>query len=355
MKKLFYAIILLFTTQSWAQDPHFSQFYAAPWRLNPAMTGLIDCNWRAAAIFRGQWGEILRNESVPMYRTYGVGLDFRTNKGFGKYDAWGFGASFLGDQAGALKFGTYNAALALSYFKALDKRGHHYLSLGIQPEIYNQTIDYTQAQWGSQWDGSAYNPLLPSLEYYVDNNLLYFDLAAGLLYYGKFSKRTNAYAGFSLYHALTPKNSHLGDGSVRLPMKFVGHAGVRFPLKGRFDMQPKVIVMSMSKSIEMNIATDIRILFEERFPEGNNFRIGAMYRIVGGDNNAPWRDRVMNSEAIILSAGVDFNGVSGSVAYDINISELLPGSRARGAFEVALSYTGCFKKRKSSTIYCPRF
>lgn len=355
MKKILYTLVLIYPILTWAQDPHFSQFYAAPWRLNPAMTGLIDCNYRVAAIFRGQWGEVLRNETVPMYRTYGVGLDFRTNRGFGKNDFVGIGASFLGDQAGALKFGTYNASISLAYFKSLDQRGNHYISLGVQPEIYNQSLDFTQAQWGSQWDGSSYNPLLPSLEYFVNNNLLYFDVAAGLLYYGKFGKRTNLYAGFSLYHALTPNNSHLGDGSVRLPMKFTGHAGVRFPIKGRFDLQPKVIVMSMDKSIELNIATDVRILFEERNPQGNNFRMGAMYRIVGGDNNAPWRDRVMNSEAVILSAGVDYNGISAGVAYDINVSQLLPGTRAQGAFEVALSYTGCFTKRKPTAINCPRF
>ena len=97
MKKLIYSLVACFTisvsamaqSQGGATDPHFSQFYAAPMLLNPAMTGAFSCNYRFTAIFRGQWGSVLRDEAVPMFRTPSASVDFRTNKGFGRGDAFG--------------------------------------------------------------------------------------------------------------------------------------------------------------------------------------------------------------------------------------------------------------------------
>ena len=141
-----------------AQDPHFSQFTMAPMYLNPAMVGAFDGNYRLSGLFRSQWGSVLENESVPMYRTYTASAEFRTNKGFASGDAFGFGASFLGDQAGESKFGYNCEGLALAYHKSLNRDNTNYLALGFSSQIYDQTIDYSNLQFGSQWDGSAYNP-----------------------------------------------------------------------------------------------------------------------------------------------------------------------------------------------------
>lgn len=356
MKKFFTILISAFAViHAGAQDPHFSQFYMTPLYLNPAMTGAFDGNYRMTALFRGQWGEVLRNESVPMYRTYTASADFRTNKGFMAGDAFGFGASFMGDQAGESRFGFNSGGLSLAYHKSLNQRATNFLVAGFSSSIYQQTIDYSRLQFGSQWDGSGYNAMLPTNEFLVDNRFLYWDINAGLLWYMKVGKRTNVYLGASAYHLNRPAVSFLGDKNVRLNMKFVGHGGVRFPLKGRFDMQPKFIVMSQGKSIETILATDFRMLFEERNPDGSHLRFGAMMRMVGGDAAAPWRDRRLNAESVILNAGVVWNGLEVGVAYDVNVSQLISGSRGNGGFEVGVAYVGAWKRRGPQTIYCPRF
>ncbi|MFN8299131.1 MAG: PorP/SprF family type IX secretion system membrane protein [Chitinophagales bacterium] len=361
MRKVLPILLLtlsLFTAR--AQDPHFSQFYMTPVYLNPALTGAFDGNYRITALFRGQWGEVLRNESTPMYRTYTASADFRTLKGFKKGDAFGFGASFMGDQAGESKFGFNSGGLSLAYHLALDQWATNYITAGFSSNIYQQTIDFSRLQFGSQWDGSGYNALLPTNEFLVDNRFLYWDVNAGLLWYMKLGRnktrsRTSIYLGASAYHLNRPAISFLGDKNVRMNMKFVGHGGIRFPLKGRFDLQPKFIVMSQGKSIETIWAADFRILFEERNPDGDHFRFGAMFRMVGGDPNAAWRDKRLNPESVILNAGVAWNGFDLGVAYDINVSQLISGSRSNGGFEVGLAYIGKWKKRGPQTIYCPRF
>lgn len=362
MKRILPALILaLMAFQGvFAQDPHLSQFYMSPLTLNPALTGAFNGNYRLTGLFRSQWGSILQNESVPMYRTYTASADFRTDKGFMKGDAFGIGGSFMGDHAGEAKFGFNSGSLSLAYHKALDSRGTHFITAAFSSGIYSQSIDYSRLQFGAQWDGNGYDATLPTNEFLADNNKIYWDVNAGLLWYKNFNTkkyrgRTNAYAGFSAMHLNRPSISFLGDKNVRLNMKFVGHGGVNFPIARKFDLQPKFIVMSQGKSIETILAADFRFLFDERNPTADHVRLGAMFRMVGGDPKAAWRGKSLNAESVVLTAGASWMGIELGFAYDINVSELVAGSRTRGGFEVGLAYVGAWKKRKPGTMFCPRF
>lgn len=354
MKKALRLLFLSLVCSSvFAQDPHLSQFYMSPLYLNPALTGAFDGNYRLTGLFRGQWGAVLRDESVPMYRTYTFSADFKMP--IGKGDALGIGASFLGDQAGEARFGYNIAQVGLAYHKSLNRKNTNFLAAGFSSQIFQQTLDFSRLQFGSQWDGSGYNPDFGFKESLIQNKLWYWDLNAGLLWYMKIGKRSNVYLGASGFHINRPNVSMLGDKAVKLNMKWVGHGGIRFPVVGRFDLQPKFIVMFQGKSIESILAADFRILFDERDPDGSNFKVGAMMRMVGGDPNAPWRGKKISPESVAITAGVDWEGLSLGVAYDITVSSLITGNQSRGGFEVGLTYIGKWNKRRPQTIYCPKF
>ena len=51
---LFLSVLGLNTTK--AQDWHLSMYDAAPMFLNPAMTGVVEGEWRVHAQYRNQWG-----------------------------------------------------------------------------------------------------------------------------------------------------------------------------------------------------------------------------------------------------------------------------------------------------------
>lgn len=337
-----------------ASDPHFSMFYAAPLQLNPAMTGAFDCNWRANAVFRTQWGAVLRDESVPMFMTAAGSVDFRTNKGFTESGAFGVGITAMTDRAGESRFTTNRFGLSLAYHQGLDRRGEHFIGAGFQSEIWMRSINYTGLQFPNQNNSGTFDGSIPSGEQ-LGNNLLLWDLSAGLLYTGKFAERTNGYLGVAAQHLNRPKESFLNDAAVRMPMRITAQAGIRFKLKGRFDLQPKVVYINQGVSHEINVGTDFIFLFEEREPQGNNFKFGAMFRTVGGDNKAAWKDRILNGEAVILNLGVEFSKISINAAYDINVSDLRTASRTYGAFEIGVQYIGCFKRSRPQTLFCPKF
>ncbi len=64
--------LLAFSQMLTAQDPRFSQYYASPWNLNPALTGVFNGRWRATANYRDQWGSFL--SPVP-FRTYAAAVE----------------------------------------------------------------------------------------------------------------------------------------------------------------------------------------------------------------------------------------------------------------------------------------
>ncbi|MBL7808489.1 MAG: type IX secretion system membrane protein PorP/SprF, partial [Saprospiraceae bacterium] len=63
---------VMFAAVAQAQDIHFSQFYQSPLNLNPAMTGVMNCNHRFVANYRNQWASILKNRA---YNTYSASYD----------------------------------------------------------------------------------------------------------------------------------------------------------------------------------------------------------------------------------------------------------------------------------------
>ena len=54
-KKLLTLTCTLVALCGQAQDPSFSQFFASPLNINPALTGNINADWRIIANFRNQW------------------------------------------------------------------------------------------------------------------------------------------------------------------------------------------------------------------------------------------------------------------------------------------------------------
>ncbi len=91
MRILFFGVLLsiMYCKLGWAQDPHFTQFYANPLYLNPSLAGSEKSN-RLLMQYRNQWPSIPGN-----YEMYFVSSDRHFNALRG-----GLGILFLLDDAG---------------------------------------------------------------------------------------------------------------------------------------------------------------------------------------------------------------------------------------------------------------
>src|ERR1700747_1692710 len=96
MKKILttLTICFAFATVSTAQDPGFSQFFASPLTLNPALTGKFDGVVRVGGNYRNQWPAI-NNAFIPS--TVSVDAPILVNK-LPENDTWGIGVMAMTDK-----------------------------------------------------------------------------------------------------------------------------------------------------------------------------------------------------------------------------------------------------------------
>ncbi len=334
------------------QDPHFSQYFASPLHFNAAMTGAFNGNYRFTSIYRNQWQSILRGNpadqsGTPAFRTYAGSFDLRLNPGSGKSGALGIGVLLLSDVAGAAKMRSTSSLLSLSYIKALDRQTTQFLSIGIQGGIIQRSIDYANLMFGSQYDNtSGFNPALNSGEDLGDNNYLYGDLSAGLLWYYLKNDRTNFYLGAALHHLNRPEQSFLGDESSPLPPRFTINGGAEFKIVRHVSLLPTLLYMRQGKFNEMNIGANAKMFFRSDLPLRDAVFLGLYYRMVGGES-------FVSSESLIVNTKLHFKNVALGASYDLLVSDLARSS-LNGGFEISVMYSGSFGKKKD-VIHCPRW
>jgi len=98
------------------QDIHFSQFYASPLNLNPALTGDFNGNIRLAANHRNQWASV----TVP-YLSSSFSFDVRNWSDQLNGDAIGLGLLAMHDQSGDGNFTNVKLQGSIAYHKKLEK------------------------------------------------------------------------------------------------------------------------------------------------------------------------------------------------------------------------------------------
>ncbi len=329
-----------------AQDIHFSQFYLSPLNLNPAMTGVMNCNIRLVANYRNQWASVLRSNA---YSTYSVSYDQRIP--VGRYDYFGVGGTFWGDVAGEANFSTLTGKLSGSYSKRMSgyRDQASYLVVGAEVGAAQRSVDFLNLRWGTQHDGEGgFDPTRASQETRFDrDNFLFADLAAGLLWFMVFDENNNLYLGGAFHHLNRANQSFSSDEEDLLYSRFTGHAGGEFMMGERFGIVPGVIVMSQGPSFQVNAGTSLKFLLGKSRFNTQAFQIGLWTRISNKIETG-----VLN-DAAILSTRFDYNNFSLGFSYDINVSPLRQASNGNGGFEFALVYKICGPERRN--VYCPNF
>ena len=345
---LFLGFNLLFISILKAQDPQFSQFYAAPAQLNPAMTGVFQGSWRASANYRDQWGSILGSQP---FRTLHAATDFRYNTINDDYFACGL--TVLRDEAGSSRFTQTKGGLSLSYLKQLGgsryRTDYQYLIAGVQAGLGQVALQTGSLWFGRQFDFSteSINTSLPSGETFAPNltSKIYSDLSAGLLWYGLYADNLSFYAGGSVWHANAPKIELYSGYKAALSQRFVIHAGGELPFNDNLSILPAAFWTKQGRAMQTTFGANLRYNSHEL--EEIAVRIGAWTRL------ANRLEKKIHADALIFTTILELPRWQIGFSYDVNISSLARASDGRGAFEISLLYTHPEQRRESLT--CPRF
>lgn len=342
-------LILLITSSNMnniqAQDARFTQAYSSPLRLNPAMTGVFDGQFRAMINYRDQWSSVL---GATPYTTYAVGMDM---KFFAlKKDFLSAGFSVLGDRAGASRFNQTQAHLSLSYMKQVaGGRGRHdvqYLIAGAQVGAGQHGINWQSLQFSTQFDGEGHDPdILSGENTDAQKSKMYADLNAGLMWYGVFRDRLSLYGGAAIHHINSPDVSFLDNDAERLYTKFIIHGGGEIPVGKYSSLLPAAIFMQQGPHMEIDAGATYR--YSNKDWGEVALRAGLWTRVVGK------ADKGVGTDAISAIAALEIEQWQIGLSYDVNTSTLERASNNRGAFEVSLIYI--HKPKRRGGVYCPNF
>ena len=316
-------IFLLASVRLSAQDIHFSMFYASPLTLNPALTGANDGTYRAAGIYRSQWASI----STP-FTTYAVSFDIKLLQEKLKNDIFGVGGLFVGDKSGDGRLALNSGLVSVAYHKGLDKNHRHFLGLGVQLAYTQRSLKTADLSFPNQYNQVSGLFDQPNFDNISKPTLGYFDMNAGLLHQSTFNDVIGMMTGLSVFHLVQPKESFLGQ-NVILANRFTVTEGFHIRIIEHLYINPNFIFQYQNKATEYNLGAN----FEYHIPaKGSDLvaSIGGWYRI---------------KDAAIVTAGIEYYKIRGMFAYDINASNLKPATNGRGAFELAIIYTGIIKPK----------
>lgn len=334
--RIFTTIILLFTLHVLhAQDPHFSQFFASPLTLSPALTGRFDGSMRVAGNYRNQWPTI--NNA---FTTYTVSVDAPILTGrLPEIDRLAIGVNaFADEQADGVLKNTYYS-LSLAYHKGLDEDGFHSVTVGFQGTYAQKRLNTANLKFEDQLRSNGFTGITSEIFNPQNLNINYFDLNAGVLFSGVFEGNMNYYAGASLYHINRPKESFRG-ANFDLQHRYTVHGGLYWPLSsgtatiytsGLFQSQAGARETVLGAAVGFNLNNDIDY-------RPTTFYAGSWYRF---------------GDALIPYIGLEFGNWRFGASYDVNTSSLKSASNSRGGFEISLMYI--HKKDGAVGINCPKF
>ncbi|HYD90682.1 MAG TPA: PorP/SprF family type IX secretion system membrane protein, partial [Flavobacterium sp.] len=201
-------LLSIFFCEAFAQDIHFSQYFASPLTLNPAATGNFYGSFRVAANYRNQWFGPISNNAP--YQTFSGSFDVSVLKQELDIDHMGFGIMFFNDRAGDGNLTTQSVMLSAAYHKGLDSRDKHHIGFGVQGGMVQKRVDFSKLKFEEQWDGeSSFNPALWNHENVRAESILYPDFNFGVFGQTTLSDNVNANIGFGYYHVFTPTESFL--------------------------------------------------------------------------------------------------------------------------------------------------
>ncbi len=329
MKKIiiFFVSLFGFVFLSHGQDPHFTQYYANPLYLNPALAGGEYCP-RIITNYRNQWPML-----AGSFETYSFSFDLTLEPIHG-----GVGLSVLHDDAGNGVIKSTSVNLIYSYHTKIAKKID--LLTGFQVGSNQRSLN-TDLWFGDQIDpvaGFVYPTNDPiNAAGIISKN--YIDISIGTLI------STNSFfLGFVAHHLTEPEDAFLIES--KLSMKKTIHGGAVIKINeaitqttglfaGSTYLIPNFLFKQQAETEQINIGASIT----------NNILSGGL----------GYRRSFENSDAVFFIVGFQKDAIKIGYSYDFTVSSL--SNSTGGAHEISLRLQlPCIpKKIILNPIKCPKF
>ena len=336
-----WGLSLLCSWSAMAQDPQFTQFYAAPLYLNPAFAGSALAP-RVTVNYRNQWPAITNYvTSVASVDHYMPSLNS------------GVGLMVLNDNQGQGQIRSTEISGLYAYQFGITENST--VRLGVQASYVNRNINYFGLTFGDQITSQGFTgtPSRDPILIGGQPKNSYVDFSTGGLYYSDWF-----WIGASAHHINRPSQGFFVGDQTRLPIKGSVHGGLRIPLAGFTGLGDEL-------EREVSISPAFLYKFQGKYDQVDlgayltysPLTLGVWYR---GLPIKKYQQNINNNDALALLVGYRQDKFSIGYSYDATVSSL--GMASGGAHEISLSYIfdpleGKTKRsrKKSRQLSCPKF
>jgi len=345
LKKIFFIISLtILYLNCYSQDAAFSQFYAAPIFLNPAMAGgenYVSVN----VTYRTNTNKVLFPYNLGQF-TATLPLKFNSRRYSGN-------RLQLDNYIGTIAVTAYNEyvgynselkvsglSLTTSYFMQVALA--HFISFGLQTGFIQKVIDFDKLTWGSQFDTDLGfdSRISPSVSLANGQKTIPVINAGFTWYYNakNFSPYKNskfrAFSGFAVSNLNRPDESFLQVEKTHIPLLFKLHGGLGFEFANNFELLPNVLIMRQNNHNQINVGTYVAYYVSNRKIRTSNFyqiQLGSWYRV---------------GDSYIVSLGFEMLNLILGFSYDFNLSSFQYNDKGVRAFEISIKYRSIPNKQE---------
>jgi type IX secretion system PorP/SprF family membrane protein len=306
------------------QDVHYSQFYSLPTAINPATAGIFEGSFRATLDYRQQWTSI----TTP-WKTMAAAADFKFGENDQSGNFFNGGVLAYNDNAGDSKFKTGLYNLTFGYTVHISHGA--YFTSAIQGGIIQNSINYSDLYFESQYNGYQFDQSRPTME--NQTGLVSFtkgDISLGTHYFNEIDDKKTVFVGLAGNHLLAHKVSFTGiNDHIFRKISLTG--GMQFKVE-KVAISPNFLVTFQGPNHVINVGSDLKIFLKDQshftgFIDEVSCGGGLYYRF---------------GDALMLAGKFNYAGFSLMGMYDFNISGLQVATHGRGAFELLVGYRASF-------------
>ena len=333
-----------------AQDAGFTQFYASPLFINPAMAGSFNGSYRVGILYRDQYRSALDRP----FKTFTASGDVKFAFGNVKEknpDLFALGIMFYSDRIGIFDLNTTSIAVSGAFHKSLNKKKNQYLSGGIQFNLSHKSLNYEDLFFQDQFN-SIDGYTLASGEFLPVNNFGYGNLGLGLNHSISPNRRTSFSVGIAAFNLLNQNISFFEKQDITNPNiqldvflkpKIVFNAAASFQAADFVYIDPRVLYSQQGDLQQLTLVN----LFKYKLPrsEGKTFYGGPGLKFANNTVNT-------GIESIIITGGFEYKGLLIGLSYDHNLSSFQAGRTGLSSFEFSIIYLGDYE---NSDAFCPTF
>lgn len=295
-----------------AQDPQFSQYYAAPLYLNPGLTGITQ-RGRMGINYRTQWPNLDAN-----FETFSGYVDYH----FEDYYSSG-GLLFTSDQEGVA--GLRSTSISLLYAYQVQLNASWNFRPGIAVGYTFRDLNFDKLTFGDQFGPNGIERDFTNENFNSGLRANFLDLSLGGIFYN-----ASLWIGGAMHHVNKP-NQSIAGGESPLERRVSIHGGYRISLT-RGSRRTDIGERSLTPSFNYRTQGPFEQLDVGAYFTLSPVLVGLWYR------GLPIRklDGIANSESVVFMLGLQNKKTTFGYSFDFTISDL--GLGTGGAHEISISY-----------------